>query len=308
MALLLVLAAMLGVMKGAVHIPLSELLLESNRAIFIMRVVRVCAAILTGIGLATAGIALQAILRNPLAEPYLLGTSSGAGLAAVIGLILGMSRLFLPLAAFSGAVVSVIIVYGLGSKGGRTSDMQLILSGVIVSVAFSAVIVFLVSVFGNEALHEMHWWLWGSLQVTDIRLLLIVSCAVLSGTGLIFLFAQDLNAMSLGEEESTHLGIDTQEVRKIIIALASFVTASLICLCGIIGFVGLIVPHIMRMAVGPNHKRLIPAAWLGASSFMVLCDLLSRTIVPPLEIPIGVITAVIGAPVFIILIKRGKRS
>jgi iron complex transport system permease protein len=304
---LLGLAVIFGLVKGAVNIPLADLLLKDNQVIFNLRLLRIAAAILVGSGLAVSGIALQAILRNPLAEPYLLGTSSGAGLAAVTAAILGVSRLYMPLAAFLGAMLSIILVYSLAKERGLIADKSLILSGVIVSVAFSSIIVFLVSLFGNEAMHEMNWWLWGSLQVYDYKLLLLVAIPVILGICGIYLFAQDLNAISLGEEEAVHLGINTQAIKKILILITAIITASLICICGIIGFVGLIVPHMMRLVVGPDHKILIPVTCLAASIFVVLCDLLSRTLFAPVEIPIGVITAIIGAPVFIILLKKGKR-
>jgi iron complex transport system permease protein len=305
--ILLIMAVALGLSKGSVNIPLTELLLKDNQPIFNLRLLRVIAAILAGSGLAVSGIALQAILRNPLAEPYLLGTSSGAGLAAVIAAIVGVSRIYMPLAAFLGAVLSIVVVYNLAQDRGLISDKSLILSGVIISVVFSSVIVFLVSLFGNEAMHEMNWWLWGSLQVYDYKLLALVGFVVVIGICLVYIFAQDLNAISMGEEEAVHLGIDTQNIKKIVILLTALMTASLICICGIIGFVGLIVPHIMRLIVGPNHKILIPTTCLAAAVFLVFCDLASRTLFSPVEIPIGVITAIIGAPVFIILLKKGRR-
>lgn len=305
--LLLCVAVIFGLIKGAVNMPLFDLLFKEGRVILNLRFLRIIAALLVGSGLAVSGIALQAILRNPLAEPYLLGTSSGAGLAAVIAVIIGVSRIYLPLAAFLGAALSIFIVYNLACEKGVVADKSLILSGVIVSVAFSSIIVFLVSLFGNEAMHEMNWWLWGSLQVYDYKLLILVAIPVLLGICIIYLFAQDLNAISMGEEDAIHLGIDTQNVKRILIFITALITASLICICGIIGFVGLIVPHMMRLLVGPNHKILIPVTCLAACIFMVICDLLSRMLFPPLEIPIGVITAIIGAPVFIILLKKGKR-
>jgi len=305
--LLLGSAVVFGLAQGSVHIPLGSLLAKDNQVIFNMRLLRILAAILVGSGLAVAGIVLQAILRNPLAEPYLLGTSSGAGLAAVIAVILGVSRIYMPLAAFLGAVASIILVYILASERKKIADRSLILSGVIVSIAFSSIIVFLVSLFGNQALHEMNWWLWGSLQVYDWQLVLLVAILVILGIGAIYIFAQDLNAIQLGEEEALHLGIDTQKVKNILIIITALITASLICICGIIGFVGLIVPHMMRQVTGSNHKALIPVTCLAAAIFMVICDIVSRTLFAPVEIPIGVITAIIGAPIFIILLKRGQR-
>jgi len=297
----------LGLVKGAVNIPAADLLLKENHAIFNMRLLRILAAILAGSGLAVSGIALQAILRNSLAEPYLLGTSSGAGLTVVIAMIAGVSKIYMPLAAFIGAVASIVLVYNLAREGNRITDKSLVLAGVIISIAFSSVIVFLVSIFGNETMHEITWWLWGNLEVYDYRLMFLVSIPVISGIVAIYVFAQDLNAISIGEEDAVHLGIDAQRIKKILILITALITASLICICGIIGFVGLIVPHMMRLVVGPNHKTLIPATCLAASVFMVGCDVFSRTLFAPVEIPIGVITAIIGAPVFIILLKKGKR-
>ncbi len=305
---LLILAVFAGLMLGAVHINFSEIFLKDNQTILEMRLVRILTAILVGGGLSVSGIALQAILRNPLAEPYLLGTSSGACLAAVIGVILGVSRFFMPIMAFVGAVLSIILVYNLARQGNRITDKSLILSGVIISVALSALIVFFVSIYVDRAVHEVTWWLWGSLQVYDYRLLPFIAVPVILGILAIYIFSQDLNAISMGEEEAMHLGIDSQKVKNIIIFVTTLIAASLTSVCGIIGFVGLIIPHIVRMIVGSNHKILIPVACLASAVFMVLCDILSRTLFAPIEIPIGVVTAVIGAPVFIILLKREKKN
>ncbi len=304
--LLLIIAVFFALVKGAVNISAADLFLKENRVILNMRLLRILTAILAGSGLAVSGIVLQAILRNQLAEPYLLGTSSGAGLAAVVAMVLGVSSVYMPLAAFLGAVLSIILVYSLAREGNRISDKSLILSGVIVSIAFSAVIIFLVSISGEKSLHEISWWLWGSMAVYDGWLVFMVSIPVLLGVAAIYFFSQDLNAIIMGEEEAMHLGIEVQKVKKILILVTALITASLICICGIIGFVGLIIPHIMRRIVGPNHQVLIPATCLAASIFMVVCDCLSRFLFSPVEIPIGVITAMIGAPVFIILSKRGK--
>ncbi|MDD5568756.1 MAG: iron ABC transporter permease, partial [Candidatus Omnitrophica bacterium] len=254
--LLLCTAIIFGLIKGSVSIPLNQLFIKDNQLIVNMRLLRILAAILTGSGLAVGGIVLQAILRNPLAEPYLLGTSSGAGLAAIIAVIIGVSRVYMPLAAFLGALASIILVYSLACERKKAADKSLILAGVIVSIASSSLIVFLVSLFGDQAMHEMNWWLWGSLQVYDWKLILLVSIPVVLGICAIYIFAQDLNAIQLGEEEAMHLGVNTQSVKNILIIITTLITAGLICICGIIGFVGLVVPHMMRLVVGPNHKIL----------------------------------------------------
>lgn len=300
-------AVILGAIKGSVNIAFFDLLLTANQPILSLRLFRILMGIVAGGGLAVSGIVLQAILRNSLAEPYLLGTSSGAGLGAVAAVVLGLSGAYLPLAAFTGAILSIILVYNLAKQNNRIMPQSLILSGVIVSVAFSAIIIFLISISANEALRGMTWWLWGSLQVYDPKLLAIVSLIVFFGTAVIYIFSQDLNAISIGEEEAIHLGIDIESVKKVLILITSLITASIVCICGIIGFVGLMIPHMMRLIVGPNHKTLIPATLLAAAIFMVACDTLSRTLFPPIEIPIGVITAILGAPTFIFLLKVKQR-
>jgi iron complex transport system permease protein len=296
-----------AVLKGSVDIPWQSLFLKTNRQILDMRLARIMLAVITGSGLAVSGAALQAILRNSLAEPYLLGTSSGAGLGAVLAIITGISGIFVPLAAFAGALISMVLVYSIARQNNRLPAQSLVLSGVIVSTALSGVIVFLVSISGKETLHSMIWWLWGSFEVFDINLLAVVGLAVSFSVAAIFMLSQDLNAISIGEEEAVHLGIKTEMIKKATFIITSFITASLICVCGMIGFVGLIIPHIMRHVVGPNHRALIPASCIGGAAFMVICDTISRTVCPPVEIPIGVITAVIGAPIFIILLKRGQK-
>jgi iron complex transport system permease protein len=305
--LILVLVSLLGIIKGSVNIPLGELLLKANQPIIMLRVFRIIVGIIAGMGLSVSGIVLQAILRNALAEPYLLGTSSGAGLGAVLAIVLGISAIYLPIAAFIGAILSVILVYNLARENNKLPEQSLILSGVIVSVALSAIIVFLVSISLNEAFHGLTWWLWGSLQVYDFKLLGIVSIIVIAGAAVIYVFSQDLNAISVGEEEAIHLGVNIETVKKILILATALITASVVCICGIIGFVGLMIPHMMRLVVGPNHKVLIPATCLAAAIFIIACDILSRTLFPPLEIPIGVITAILGAPVFIFLLKRRQK-
>ncbi len=303
----LIAAVILGIIKGSVNLAVSELLLRENRYILYLRLTRILLAIVTGSGLAVSGIALQAILKNPLAEPYLLGTSGGAGLGAIIAIMLGVYSAYLPFAAFLGAILSIVLVYNLARQGNKIPVQSLILSGVIVSIALSGIIVFLISVSPNEALHGVIWWLWGSLEVFDFKLLLTVSSIVIFGILTVFVFSQDLNAISIGEEEAVHLGINIDRTKKILFFITSLITASLICICGIIGFVGLIIPHTMRLVVGPNHKSLIPAACLASATFMVACDTISRTIFSPSEIPIGVITAVIGTPIFLVLLKRAQR-
>lgn len=199
------------------------------------------------------------------------------------------------------------LVYGIARQNNKIPVQSLILSGVIVSIALSGVMVFLISLSGNEVLHSATWWLWGSLDVSDIRLLSTIATIVTLCVLGILMLAQDLNAISIGEEEAVHLGIKIESVKAVLFLLTSLITACLVCICGMIGFVGLIIPHTARLIVGPNHRVLIPAACIGGAAFMVICDTIARTVFSPAEIPIGVITSIVGAPVFIILLKRNQR-
>ena len=305
---ILILVIIFGVLKGSVNLSFSELFMQENRQILHLRLVRVILAIIAGSGLSVCGIVLQAILRNPLAEPYLLGTSSGAGLAAVIALTLGLAVAYIPFAAFIGAILSTLLVYYISRERGKIGVQSLILSGIIVSIAFSAIILFLLSTSERETLHGISWWLWGNLEVFDFKLLLTVGIVVVLGIFTVYMFSQDLNAISIGEEEAVHLGINVELMKKILLFLVSLITAAIISVCGVIGFVGLIIPHMSRLIIGPNHKLLIPVSCILSSAFMVLCDSLARTLFAPSEIPIGVITAMVGAPVFIILLKRSERG
>lgn len=304
---ILIAAVFLSLANGSVKIPLGNLFDDNNRPIIILRMLRILAAAIAGSGLSVAGIVFQAILRNPLAEPYVLGTSSGAGLGAVTAVITGAGVYFVPIYAFIGALGSIILVYSVAKAGSKVPVQSLILSGVIISVALSAILVFLVSFSSNEAIHGMMWWLWGSLEIYDIKLLFIVGVITVICIGISYIFSQDLNAISIGEEEAMHLGVDVEKTKVILLLLTSFLTASIVCVTGIIGFVGLVIPHFMRMIVGPNHKVLIPSSCVFGCAFLVLCDMLGRTVFSPIEIPIGVMTALIGAPVFIILLKNKEK-
>jgi iron complex transport system permease protein len=307
LSIILLASVFLGISKGSINIPFLELFSKEYQPILYLRIARVLLGILVGAGLGVCGVVLQAILRNPLAEPYLLGTSSGAGLGAVCAIILGISGTSLPFVAFIGALLSIILVYVLAREGNKIPVQSLILSGVMVGIAFSGIIVFLVSISSNPAMHGMMWWLLGSLQIYELKILFMVAGIVILGIILIFIFAQDLNAISIGEEEAIHLGIEIEKIKKTLFLITSLITGALVSVSGVIGFVGLIVPHMVRLIVGPNHRILIPATCLSAASFLVLSDTLSRSLFPPLEIPIGVITALIGVPIFIILLKRKQK-
>lgn len=306
--ILLCASVLVGISFGPTKLNLSELFTSKNIVILHLRIARVILGLIAGAGLAVAGVIFQGILRNPLAEPYVLGVSSGAGLGAVLALSFHLSMQFLPLTAFLGAGLTMFIVYTIAKINGRVSSHSLLLSGVIVGAIFSSLLLFFVSISSNEAMHGITWWLLGSLQVSEIKLLAGIGILILAGICVAIYFARDLNAISLGEDEAHHLGINVELVKKILFIAASLITGSVVCVCGIIGFVGLIIPHAIRLICGADNRIVIPASAISAGAFLILADTLSRTLIPPVEIPIGVITALIGGPIFIALLRRRQKA
>ncbi|MEA3328256.1 MAG: iron ABC transporter permease [Candidatus Omnitrophota bacterium] len=309
--LLLMVMAVLSVFIGAVWISPLRLLSGQNPDILRLRIVRTILAFIAGAGLSAAGVILQGLLRNPLAEPCVLGISSGAGLGAASCIVLGLSSGalglgFLPLMAFLGALLTMILVYNLAKTNGKISIYNLLLSGVIVSAVLSAILIFMVSISTREGLHSILWWLLGSLQQFDLKLVIVTGVIVTACLSASLIFWRDLNIITLGEEPAIHLGLRVEAIKKILFILASLLTAGVVSVCGLIGFVGLIVPHLMRILLGPNHKFLLPSSIIGGGLFLITCDLLSRTLLSPVEIPIGVITALIGGPLFITLLRRKR--
>jgi iron complex transport system permease protein len=283
----------------------------SGRAIFGLRLTRIVAGFVIGAGLSCSGVVMQALLRNPLAEPYVLGVSSGAGLGAALAILTGFGAagvLTLPVSAFVFACLTLILVYTLASEGGVTSIYGLILSGVIVSSVCSSLLMFLISVAPMEGLHSILWWMLGDLQVPSLPLLTICSALAVVGFLVVWLLAPELNALTLGTEMAHHLGVRTNLVVVLGLAMATLITASAVAMAGLIGFVGLIVPHAMRALLGPDHRRLLPAAALGGGVFLAICDAVARTIIAPQEIPVGVITALIGGPFFLVILRRRRKQ
>lgn len=303
----LVAACALSVCSGAVRVPLADMV-GSN--IIQLRVARIVLCIIAGAGLSVAGVIFQSLLRNPLAEPYVLGISSGAGLAAALAIILGLSAAgawVLPGMAFVGAIGTITLVYALASTGvGAVPVHTLLLSGTIVNAVLGSILMFLVSVAPSEDLHNVVWWLLGNLQVFDWQLLRVVGVVVAAGLTVTLVLSRDLNLMTLGDEAAAHLGLHVERTKRVFLLVASLMTGATVAACGLIGFVGLIVPHSVRLAVGPDHRRLVPASALAGAAFLVLADSFARTVIAPIEIPIGVITALLGGPFFLFLLRRRK--
>jgi iron complex transport system permease protein len=256
-------------------------------------------------------VVLQALLRNPLAEPYVLGVSSGAGLGAAIAILAGMgavSFIPVPLSAFICACITLLLVYFLASEGGKPSIYGLILSGVIVSSVCSSLLMFLIAIAPIEGLHSIMWWMLGNLEIASPAQLLV--CGSLIGIGflLVWSLATELNAMTLGNDMAHHLGVRTTLTIVLGLAGATLITASAVAVAGLIGFVGLIIPHAVRALVGADHRRLLPASALAGGVFLAVCDAAARTIMAPREIPVGVITALLGGPFFLFILHRRRRQ
>jgi iron complex transport system permease protein len=283
--------------------------------IFQIRLPRVIGGILVGAALATAGALFQGLLRNPMADPYIIGTSAGAALGATIAMILPINLAFLgfgllPLAAFCGALATVILVYNLARVGNKTPIVSMLLAGFVVSSLLAAIMALMMSMSDRLGLnlHSVYSFLMGHISVTSWGQIAVIAPLVIGGIIGARFFAFHLNAFSLGEEGAAYLGIEVERDKIIILALGSMLTAAAVSISGLVGFVGLVVPHAMRLSLGPDHRLLLPASALAGGAFVLMADLLARTLLAPVEIPVGVITAIIGAPFFIYLLRRTRRE
>jgi len=293
---------------GAVKVPADKIFEPAFFEILKLRLFRALLAVAAGAGLSVAGVILQTVLRNPLAEPYVLGVSSGAGLGAVIGLLFISIAIGVNIAAFGGGVITIFLVYKLARINGRMSSENMIIAGIIVNGFLSSILMFFVSNFSGSNIHSVVWWLLGNLQIYKITPVLTLILASIAGFLIACVFSRELNAISLGEEEARHLGIDTEKVKIILLLTATFVTSLTVSVCGIIGFSGLMMPHIARRITGPDHRILLPASALMGAAFLLLCDIFSKTMLAPKEIPIGVITSFIGVPFFIYILKKSGKA
>lgn len=276
-----------------------------------VRMPRILQAALVGGSLAVVGCTFQAIFRNALADPHILGISSGASLGATIGMMSGVTVHFLGLGvtsifAFIGAILTVGIVYQLGTLGRRMVVTHVLLVGTAMSTFLSAMISLLM-IFHREQIEKVYLWTLGSFNAANWYKVSYMAVVGTVGIGVIWIFARDLNVLITGDEVAASLGIEILKVKKLLIMIASLLVAASVSISGAIGFVGLIIPHCMRLLLGADHRRLIPVCALGGASFMVLCDTLARTIAAPIEIPVGVITAIFGAPYFIFLLYRDTK-
>jgi iron complex transport system permease protein len=277
------------------------------------RLARILLAACVGAALAAAGASYQAVLRNPLADPFILGVSGGAALGAVLfiaaapsaGLVDSIAR---PAAAFLGAVVTLILLFGLARVQGRTETTALLLTGVVLNALDSAVIQFFVSAGDPARFQGTLSYLMGAMNAPSWRTLVMIAVLVTVGLGVLLTQAHTLNLLTLGDEEAAQLGVGVDRARWTIVLAASLVTAAAVAFTGIIGFVGLIVPHAMRALFGPDHRILLPASALGGAATLMLADAAARTVMAPTELPVGVVTALVGGPFFLTLLMRRLRA
>ncbi|KPK10910.1 MAG: ABC transporter permease [Acidithiobacillales bacterium SG8_45] len=270
-----------------------------------LRLPRLLAAFTVGALLAVAGALLQVLLRNPLADPYILGVSGGAAVATLTAMLLGAAGAWLGGSAIVGSLVSVLLVFGLSRYGHGNAQLRLLLTGVIVAAGWGALISLLLSLSSTRQLHGMLFWLMGDLAGTELPIAAIVVLAL--GSAVAWRFGRALNLLARGESFAAALGENPATLRTVIYFLASILTATAVSLAGSIGFVGLVVPHLLRLAGSTDHRWLIPQCVLLGGSFLVLADTLARTVVAPQQLPVGVITALVGVPLFLYLLIRSDK-
>ena len=328
----LIAALFLGSAFGAVSIPLDDIgKMALNKLpvfdfpttwtdgqemiIFQIRLPRVLGGALVGMALASAGVLFQGLLRNPMADPYIIGTSAGAALGATIAMLVPLSLTFLgfglvPVAAFLGALGTVFLVYNLARVGGKTPIISMLLAGVVVSALMSAIMALLILMSDRLQLNlqSVYSFLLGHISVSGWEQLAVIAPLVVGGAIGAYFLTSHLNALSLGEEGAAYVGVNVEKTKIAILALGSMLTAAAVSISGLVGFVGLVVPHAMRLILGPDHRYLLPAAALGGGAFVIIADLIARTVIAPSEIPVGVITAIIGAPFFLYLLRRTRKE
>ncbi|HEX8175438.1 MAG TPA: iron ABC transporter permease [Pyrinomonadaceae bacterium] len=320
LALLMLVVMTVGSLVGSERLPVSATLCAiftggSNvcalssieRAIlFDIRLPRIVLAATVGASLAAAGAGYQALLRNPLAEPYLLGISNGAAVGTMIALVFfGTMEWSRPVMAFAGALGATFIVYKLARGRAGTSPERLILAGVIVTTFLSSVIVFVTTLMDATRIRSFTFWLLGDLSGSTAQMLTIAIVAALLGVLLLAMNARALNLMMLGERDAFDLGVEVERVRVTVFLMASLLVGASVASSGSVGYVGLVVPHLVRLSVGSDNRLAIPAAALAGASFVIVADTVARTVIAPRELPVGAITALIGAPLFIYLLRRG---
>jgi len=317
LSILLILVAFLGISIGSSDSGLTS----TYRALFHpeqeptlsmiiwkIRFPRVLLAMVAGAALSVGGVVFQSILRNPLAEPYILGISGGSAIGAIIGILMGLAHFpGVSLTAFIGSLLTLLLILLLASGQSVLGKDRLLLSGVMVNAFCGAVIMFLVSMTHDARLHNIIFWLMGDLSAINTPQVLLLLAIQIPCFFVIFLLSHSMNLLSLGKEMAQTMGVRIRLVTVLLLVITSFMVSTVVSFCGLLGFVGLVMPHLLRLRLGPDHRILVPACILAGSSYMILCDLIARGLPEQGEMPAGVVTAIIGAPLFVFLLKRSKR-
>ena len=272
-----------------------------------IRLPRVLLAALVGAALSLGGLVFQALLRNPLAEPYILGISGGSAIGAIIGILIGLSQFpGVTLMSFGASLATLLLILGISMGESLLRKNALLLSGVMVNAFCSAVIMFLVSMTQDTRLHSIIFWLMGDLSLGDLQHTVILALFLVPCFIVIFMYANTMNLMLMGKEMAQSMGVHIRKANLVLLLTTSLMVSACVSQCGLIGFVGLVIPHLFRLLLGPDHRVLLPACILGGGAYMVLCDLLARALPQQGELPAGVITALVGAPLFVYLLKRSN--
>ncbi|MFA5329688.1 MAG: iron ABC transporter permease [Prolixibacteraceae bacterium] len=275
-----------------------------------IRFPRILLGIAVGGSLSLSGVLLQGVYRNPLVEPYTLGISGGASLGVAFAIVFGLHQFvgsfILPISGFTGAFLMIFLVYSISSRNGRINIQSMLLTGVMISFIASSSMMLLMAITSSENLHGIIFWIMGSLDEPDMSLIYLTLGLALATLFASYLFVQPLNALRLGEEKAKHLGINTDTTIKLLFLLASLLAGVCVAVAGVIGFVGLIIPHLMRLLVGSDYRILLISSFLSGSVFLVLSDVIARTIISPNELPIGVITGIVGGLVFLLMMSRSS--
>jgi len=279
-----------------------------------IRLPRVICGALVGAALATAGVTYQGIFRNPMADPYVIGASTGASVGSALVFVFGINISILgintlPVFAFIGSLVTVLVVYTISRVGSKVPVTTLLLTGIAMSLFQNAIVTYLKTVADDQILHGLTFWLIGSLSSTENwdKVYAILPFVVL-GAIICYLYSRDLNILALGEDQAQHLGVEIEKVKRILLVAGALMTAAAVSISGLIGFVGLIIPHVTRVLIGPDHRVLIPTSALVGASFLMISDAVSRVIMGSGEAPVGIITAFAGAPFFIYLLRRKNKG
>lgn len=313
----LVMSALWGIAAGSTHQNLKDIISTMlgygdpqsmlTTIVWRIRLPRVILAALAGAALSLGGLVFQALLRNPLAEPYILGISGGSAVGAIIGILLGLAHFpGLVLFSFVGSMSTLFLVVVVASGNSATKKDSLILAGVMVNALCGSIIMFLISVTQDSRLHSVLFWLMGDLSTSDPKQIFLLATALALCFFLIFILARPMNLLLLGEELAANMGVNVRLVSLVLLGTSSLMVSATVCYTGLLGFVGLVMPHLLRLLLGPDHRVLIPACVLGGGAYLILCDLLARSLPAQGEMPVGVITAMIGVPLFIFLLKRTR--